>query len=160
VQKVWLRIVAVAEPVEGLEWPPACTITNAGDINAFATVDIVPAEKPKDKASKPAVQFKIVPRATVFRGMMEKIIHRKSDKDLDAAADRLAYVLGHEMAHLLLGHLKRDRVERTPLVRRVFGREQEIAADIKGAELALKAGFSFRRGVESIRRMQAMGLDY
>ncbi len=49
---------------------------------------------------------------------------------------------------------------KTPLEKRVFGREQEIAADVRGAEIALKAGFSLRRGMDSIRRMQKSGLEY
>ncbi len=167
-KKVWSRLVAVAEPVKGLEWPPRCTIEDEDPINAFATVEVEVVPKPedgnaKDKNSKPkepGFEVKIKPRVVVFRGMMEKIIRTKDDKDLDAAADRLAYVLGHEMSHILLGHLKRDPTEKTPLVRRVFGREQEIAADLKGAELALKAGFSIRRGMDSIRRMQKLGLEY
>src|SRR6202011_809202 len=45
-------------------------------------------------------------------------------------------------------------------VRMVFSREQEIAADLKGAELLMKAGFSHNRGMHAIRRMTKLGLNY
>jgi hypothetical protein len=165
VKNVWKRLLSVAEPVPGLEWPPRCTIENEDAINAYATaeVEVVPiSEDDQGKKGSVSVKFKlkVTPRVVVFRGMIEKIIHTKSDKDLDAAADRLAYVLGHELSHIVLLHIKPDRTKKTSLVRNVFGREQEIAADVKGAELALKAGFSMRRGQESIRRMKSLGLDY
>jgi tetratricopeptide (TPR) repeat protein len=143
--------------MKGLEWPPTCTLVKEDDINAFAYVESVGKTGPGDKA---AADARPKPRVVVFRGMIDKVIRTKDDKDADAAADRLAYVLGHELSHILLGHVLGPADGATPLSRRAFGREQEIAADVRGAELALKAGFSLRRGLESIRRMQKSGMEY
>ena len=169
VNRVWARLVASAERIKDPEisWPPVCTINNSNTINAYATITVEAKEIPaaagaKKLAKEPDLEFKIQPRVVIMRGMLDQIIHTKADKDMEAAADRLAYVLGHEMCHLLLGHCTPQEQSRkpTPLERTVFGRDKEVAADVRGAELALKAGFSLRRGMESIKRMQKLGLDY
>jgi hypothetical protein len=169
VKRVWARLLACTERIKDpkIEWPPVCVIANDHDINAFATIAVELKEaatvKGKEKPdADAAVEVKLQPKVFILRGMMEKIIHTKADKDMDAAADRLAYILGHEMSHLLLGHCiaKEPNQKRTSLERIVFSRDKEIAADVRGAELALKAGFSLRRGTEAIRRMQKLGLEY
>ena len=70
--------------------------------------------------------------------------------------------MGHEISHLLLKHvvMKPEDFKKTEFVRKVFGREAEIAADLKGSELCLKAGFSHRKGLEAIQRMNKQGLKY
>jgi hypothetical protein len=45
-------------------------------------------------------------------------------------------------------------------VRRAFTRKQENDADLNGMALALKAGYSFRRGRTAIDRMRDAGHDY
>jgi Zn-dependent protease with chaperone function len=169
VNRVWARLLASAERIKNPEisWPPTCTINNSNTINAYATIVVETKEAPAaagaNKSDKePKLEFKIQPKVVIMRGMLEQVIHTKADKDMEAAADRLAYVLGHEMCHLLLGHcIPEQRGQKpTPLERNVFGREKEVAADVHGAELALKAGFSLRRGMDAIKRMQKLGLDY
>src|SRR5262249_4904620 len=80
--------------------------------------------------------------------------------DPDGDDDRLAFVLGHELAHVALGHVVRPRQGETGFVQLAFGRKQEADADLKGMELALKAGYSFRRGRTVIDRMKRLGLTY
>jgi Zn-dependent protease with chaperone function len=169
VNRVWARLVASADRIKNPEisWPPVCTINDSKTINAYATITVetkkIPVAAGADKSAKqPEFEYKIQPRVVIMRGMLEQIIHTKTDKDMEAAADRLAYVLGHEMCHLLLGHCIPERLGQkpTPLERTVFDREKEVAADVRGAELALKAGFSLRRGIDAIKRMQKLGLDY
>ncbi len=157
IQSVWSRLLAVTEPAEGMEWPPSCKLEKDDEINAYAMA--VRLRKPEGEGDKDD-KVKLRPRVVVFSGMMEKVIRTKDDKDAEAAADRLAYILGHELSHITLGHVRAATEGSTTLAQRVFGREQEVAADVRGAALALKAGFSLRRGLESVRRMQKMGLEY
>jgi hypothetical protein len=82
-------------------------------INAFATAGISRFPTDEDK-EKPKGSVKLKPRVVVFRGMMDKIIRTKDDKDLEAAADRLAYVLGHELSHITLGHAFRQFSDNLP----------------------------------------------
>lgn len=152
VKRVSRLLLAVTDPPPDMPWPPKISVVDEDDINAYATIRLMGDE------DKPTIQ----PVVVVFRGMMKKIILTKNDPDPDGAPDRLAYVMGHEISHLLLKHVvvKPEDLKKTEFTRLVFGREKEIEADLKGAELLLKAGFSQRKGLESIRRMTKLGLKY
>ena len=71
--------------------------------------------------------------------------------------DRLALVLGHELGHLILGHVDcAAPASMTPMAVAAFTRAQEYAADKKGFELALAAGFSMRKGLKAFQIMDQM----
>jgi Zn-dependent protease with chaperone function len=53
-----------------------------------------------------------------------------------------AFVIGHELGHVLLGHLREYRVAGPP----EHPHEMEFAADLRGAELVLN-GYGYSRGV-------------
>jgi hypothetical protein len=68
--------------------------------------------------------------------------------------DVLALILGHELGHLLLGHpLCTSSKDTTSVVEMAITREHEYAADAKGYELALAAGYSVRRGLKGMQRL-------
>jgi hypothetical protein len=152
VKRVSRLLLAVTDPPADMPWPPKVIVVNNDEINAFATLRL------EDGEEKPKVQ----PVVVVFSGLMKKVVLTRDDPDPGSAPDRLAYVVGHEISHLLLKHVlvKPEDLKKTEFVRRVFGREQEIAADLKGSELCLKAGFSHRKGLDSIQRMTKLGLQY
>ena len=52
------------------------------------------------------------------------------------------------------------RPGKAPLLRQAFSRDDEIAADLKGMELALKAGYSFRRARSALDRMLDLRPEY
>lgn len=87
--------------------------------------------------------------------------------------DALAMVLGHEFAHGLLGHAKRQakydaKINRAYRVgsytayliakKRAHkaSRDMEFEADIEGAKLAAKAGYDLSRGKEILQAMNTM----
>ena len=78
---------------------------------------------------------------------------------VEGNADRVAYVLGHEISHHTLGHT-RATAGGTEFLRITFSRDQEIAADRKGMELALRANYSYLGGLSAIRKMIDLGLNY
>lgn len=60
---------------------------------------------------------------------------------IEGVADRLAFALGHELAHLVLTHPPcKSLPPETPFLRAVFDREEEYEADLLGMQLALAAG--------------------
>lgn len=68
--------------------------------------------------------------------------------------DRLALILGHELGHVVLGHPVCDSGKDTTSVLEVaITRDQEFAADAKGYEFALAAGFSVRNGLKALQRL-------
>jgi tetratricopeptide (TPR) repeat protein len=154
VKRVSKLLLSVTDPPTDMPWPPKISIKNNDDINAYATMEL----ESIDDNGKPKVR----PIVVVFSGLMKKVVLTKDDPDPNSAPDRLAYVMGHEISHLLLKHvvLKPEDFKKTEFVRKAFGREQEIAADLKGAELCLKAGFSHRKGMDAIVRMNKLGLRY
>lgn len=138
--KVRDRLLAVAEKPEKVPWPPVVKIQETedpGNINAGAAI-IRPAGP-----TGPALSIIVV-----FRPMMRQVVQ--------GDADRLAWVLGHEMSHLMLGHCSGDPKGQTEFVRRTFTRFDELAADRAGMKLALKAGFSKQKGLAAVHRIMAL----
>ncbi len=139
------KLLAVAEKPDGFEWPPDIGFEDDPKINAYASFYV------KDK--KDGKRYPII---RVTEGMMAKAI----ESDKPDAADRLAFILGHELGHIIKGHLDDKPRDKTPLLRITFGRAAEVEADLHGFELALKAGYSFEKGMKAITRMQELKLDY
>jgi len=138
-EKVSQKLIAVADPAPGFEWPPDFQVIANPSINAFATCE-----------EKDGKKF---PQIRVFSGMMDKVF--RGDEDM------LALVIGHEIGHIIRGHIqvnaKRDRTE---FLRITYGRDEEIEADVTGAELMLKAGFNLKKGLKYIDQMNGLGLTY
>ncbi|MCE9561775.1 MAG: M48 family metalloprotease [Planctomycetes bacterium] len=137
INKVGKRLLAVIEPPAGMEWPPTFDIMQTNEINAFAGVQ---------KVGK-----KLMPKVYVTSGFMAKVV--------EGDEDRLAFVMGHELGHIVLGHCT-EQVDGPDFVKQVFGRQHEIDADMYGMETALKAGFSLKGGLSGIRRIMELGVPY
>jgi predicted Zn-dependent protease len=77
--------------------------------------------------------------------------------DLARSDEQLALVLGHELAHVLMGHIHRDFGER---VAALFGqdlrKDDERQADYVGLYLVARAGYSPTEAVSLWRRMGAV----
>lgn len=136
-EQVFRQLVVVAPVPSNIEWPPKLEIVDKDEINAFATLR-------NSNGKKVAV---VVCNVGLIR------------RDVEGNADRLAYVLGHELAHHFLGHTQIGE-SGTEFLRATFSREQELAADQKGMELALHASYSYRGGISAIRKMLEIGLNY
>ena len=138
------RLLAVARThPANMVWPPSIRLLSEGEINAYATllVDQVGTGKWKERVDK---QGRFLPIIAVDRLMMDEVIQ--------GSPDRLATLIGHELSHILLGHVLPTNVARrarTGTLKIIFTSEQEHEADINGMKLALAAGFSYR-GVREI----------
>ena len=125
------RIIAVAEPVEGWQWPPKVFIKDDEVVNAYAM--LLPVSDPENPGELP------LPAIQMNQGYLDKVVQGKED--------RLAAVMGHELAHILLRHVE-NALPGSPLVANAITRQQEEEADILGTKLAVKAGFNHRGIVE------------
>jgi hypothetical protein len=139
VDQVKRRLLAVTEPVAGIAWPPTFPKPRDDDeIQAFAY------DASKDNQVRPEI--------VVYTGLLHRVVQGN--------ADRLAFILGHELGHVILKHIQQSTPGKTDVVKLVFTREQEIAADAKGMELTLAAGYSKKGALGAIRRFIDLDLDY
>ena len=137
--EVTRRLLSVTTPVTGIQWPPIVELLPGDSVNACATF--------VEDGTKQ------IPKVIIYRGLL--------DKAIEGDADRLAFVLAHELSHIILGHTRSSKgPERTTFLQSTYTREQELAADQKGMQLTLAAGFSYRRALKGIQRMLEFGLDY
>ena len=136
-RQVFKQLLSVVPAQQRLPWPPALIIVDKGEINAYASIE------KKDAQIQPVV--------VCYNGLLQDVV--------EGNADRLAYVLGHELAHHILGHSQIPK-ENTDFLRATFGRAQELDADREGMELAVKAGYSFNGGLGAMRKMIDLGLNY
>jgi tetratricopeptide (TPR) repeat protein len=136
-QQVFQQLLSVIPPQHDVPWPPILEIPDKQDINAYAVIR-------KQNGSEQSV-------VVCNNGLIQQVA--------EGNADRLAYVLGHELAHHILGHTRLSGGD-TEFLRRTFTREQELAADRKGMEIAVQAGFSYSGGLSAIRKMIDLGLSY
>jgi predicted Zn-dependent protease len=91
--------------------------------------------------------------------------------------DELAFLLGHEMGHVLQGHARSQLTARTflhavtarlagagPMLRQLlsqgYSRELELEADREGARLAAAAGFDPRAGARALDRLARVSGDH
>jgi len=112
-------------------WPPEIRVTDPGFANAFASYEV------RDE--------KRIPFVVVTVTEIEKVA--KFNRSA------LAFSVGHELGHLVHDDLQasqnvRKRVGSSQLTLMAVGREQELAADLYGMQIALQAGFD-REGLQS-----------
>ena len=112
-------------------WPPEIRVTDPGFANAFASYEV------RDE--------KRIPYVVVTVTEIEKVA--KFNRSA------LAFSVGHELGHLInddmaLSQRVRRQVGESQLTLMAVGREQELAADLYGMQIALQAGFD-REGLQS-----------
>ena len=136
-QQVFQSLLRGAPSQSAGQWPPTLKIIDKPDINAFATIEMIEGK----------------PQSIVvcYRGLLQKAIQGDPNK--------LAYVLGHELAHHILGHTRRLPAQ-TDFLRATFTRTQELEADHLGMALSLQAGYSYDGGLSAMRKMIDLGLNY
>jgi tetratricopeptide (TPR) repeat protein len=111
-------------------WPPVLHVIDHDELNAFASQD------------------KCKPFVVVTSALEQQV--------LQGVTDRAAFVLGHELSHILLGHVEcKETPKQTVVEYLTFTRAQEYAADLNGMKVALAAGYS-KRGVEAYRKIDEL----
>jgi Zn-dependent protease with chaperone function len=167
IQKVSKTLLAAADVqankyLKQYAWPPTFHFVDSNTLNAYASI----AYKQKSGPIKCPIDGKTVcrdhilnprkgddgdiwivpkdrktdkyfPHVVVYKPLMSDLI--------EGDVDRLAFVLSHELGHILLGHIlptSPARTAKTPALRTIFTAGQEHDADAQGMRLALAAGYS------------------
>jgi len=104
VKSVSKRLLSVLDSIPGdLKWPPVFEIIESDEVNAFAGV----IEK------QPKV-----------------IIHTSVSNITEGIPDRLAYIIAHELIHIVKGHCSSSGFAGTGALKYNFSRANEEVADI------------------------------
>lgn len=103
------------EPFAYGQWPPSIRVEESTDLRAFSEIE----------NGRPSI--------VVTTELMKRVVAMDGD--------RAAFILGHELAHILLGHPLIDSAKAS-VAGSVISREQEFTADRKGMELSLAANYS------------------
>lgn len=74
--------------------------------------------------------------------------------------DALAFIIGHEIAHITQNHLEIFKQRNTPYKLMVFTRSNEFEADTVGMKYALMAGYSAKEGIKLINTFITKGFEY
>jgi predicted Zn-dependent protease len=142
-EDVWNRLLTVVTPTAGI-WPP--------ELHVLTDEEMKVADMPIDVPNAFATIYQGAPMVAVNRALLEKII--------EGNANRLAFVLGHELAHIALGHPGAARPQSTKLVATIFSRDKEQNADDAGIKMALAAGYSFNEAMVAARRFVEIGQEH
>ncbi|HXZ28545.1 MAG TPA: M48 family metalloprotease [Terriglobales bacterium] len=142
--RVFARLLAVAQVAPSssgyASWPPRIHLLDAQK-------DAHLIEQSKYNAYASAADC--VPEINLTPALLEDVIQ--------GDPDRAAMILGHELGHLLLHHTPCSRPAQTTVFAALaYTREKEEAADSKGFELMLAAGFSPRSGLRAFQVLDDM----
>jgi tetratricopeptide (TPR) repeat protein len=150
--EVKARLLAVAgrrprPQADKYVWPPPIELTGSAEFDAYATRFW---EGAGGSEIEPTEGGRFKPHIVISQGVMSDLIENN--------ADRLAFVMGHEIAHVMLRHVLpgslRERAETTGLAV-IFTAEQEHDADVLGMQLALGSNYSVKGAREIWTRINS-----
>lgn len=141
---VWDQVLASVKRPAGLVWPPRLHVLTEAEMKA--------AKMDMRTPNAFATLYKGAPLVCVNQALLNTIV--------EGNTHRLAFIIGHELSHILLGHVRRAAVVHTPFVQIMFTRSQELAADKRGMEIALAANYSFSEAVSAPKRFIELGREY
>jgi tetratricopeptide (TPR) repeat protein len=148
--KARLLTVANRRPrpqAERYVWPPPIELDGSPEFNAYACRCY---DRPDGSVEVPMRDGKFLPHIVITQGAMSDLIENEPD--------RLALVMGHEIGHVMLGHVLPTTVsEQAPTLtlQKVFTSEQEHDADVLGMKLALAANYSIKGAREVWSRINS-----
>ena len=136
---VFDKLLETLDPPQGYDWTPKLEVTPDTILYALS---IPVYDKEKDKFG-----FKI----KISRGILDKLTNNDDNA--------LAYLLGHELAHIKLGHLTENLNYETSLVSKALTRHEEFEADNEAIKIAVDAGYSHKSLINSLRMIALDGYN-
>lgn len=103
---------------------------------------------------------KVYTRTAFYNGYKIVLSTAFMSKVVNDDENILAFALGHEIAHIILGHLERNKSNETAFVKGHLTREEEFDADMLGMKLALKSGYTFKNIISGLKNMMALGMEF
>lgn len=140
---VWERMLAVVTASPGLAWPP--------ELHMLTETDMAALKMNPQSPNAFSTIYKGTPLVCVNKALLNSII--------EGNAHRLAFILGHELSHITLGHVRHAPAGNTLLLMTVFSREKELAADRNGVKLALAANYDLNEALSGPKRFIELGIE-
>lgn len=125
-----------------LPWPPVVQVTSSASSQACA-----PGEVGSYGTNGLKVAYVIV-----YTGLLRDVVQGKPD--------RMAFILGHELGHIALGHTASTVSKKTEFLQVTFTRDQEFAADQYGINWALKSDYSYDESLKALVSLRQFVGDY
>lgn len=119
-------------------YPIKCSVVKNDEVNAYASIEKMPKEGEKGQAIM-----------VVFTGLVK---FAKDDRRLIRA------VVAHEVAHLMQGHVLAPRFVAQDLAH-LWTRQQEMDADLTGAKLLERAGYSKKDVIDMLFMLDKLEKD-
>jgi hypothetical protein len=134
VETVLGKLIASIDKVPAnIKWPPKIIINETSDLNASAHIE----------DGQPYI--------TVNTGLT---------KITDDVPDRLAYIIAHELTHIIKGHCSRKLLSEKNALASTFSNEDEKEADVEGLKLFLKSGYSYTEAINTFKILRQVSGDY
>lgn len=125
-------IVKIPQPESYNNWPPSIVISNENIFNAYL-------QNNNNNGKK-------LTNIIITQKLVNEIV--KSNPS------RLAFILGHELAHITENH--KNLQSSGKLAQNSFSRKQELEADIIGLQYALQSGFLYREAINTLTLLKGM----
>ena len=131
------RLLDVAEPIPALDPPPLLRIAGTG----LRVATLIRREGLRRRAV-----------ITINTDLMDHVVN--------GDADVLAFIVAHQLARIAHGQLLPETAENGPAEKpKPIGAKEEAQAEWSAAELLVRAGFSLRRALRGIARLQEIDKD-
>ena len=134
-------------------WPPPVWLINSPQLEAYTTRWYMKNDQSMHPVGdwvigKDDGKDKILPVERMSGKFYPYIVLSLSviSDPIEGEADRLALFIGHELGHILLGHVldtSPSDMAQTKTISNIYSQEEELAADLLGMKLALAAGYSY-----------------
>jgi tetratricopeptide (TPR) repeat protein len=134
VENITDRLITKIDKVPAnLKWPPNIVISDISQMNAMAQV------------------IDGQPIITINSGIT---------KVTDNVPDRMAYIVAHELIHIIKGHCSRKLLPDKSALASTFSNADEKEADIEGLKLLQNAGYSCSEAINTFKLLRDQIGDY
>jgi tetratricopeptide (TPR) repeat protein len=134
-KEVSSSLLSVVKKPENKPWPPIFSISESPDLNAYSIADT------NNKGKITGYKVKITTK------LLEQIVGDNKNK--------LSYLLSHEIAHILLGHVDMNSDKIPDFLSIIYSRNEEYKADELGMKIGLEAGYStYKAAFDIFRQMR------
>lgn len=131
--KILKQLLVNIDQPKGKDWPPAFETSKKLSSIAYTTQSYNPG--------KNLFGFKVI--------LSNKLIDNLNQIDENI----LAFILGHELAHIILNHVTGDNPSSSEIISNALLSEDEFEADFLGLKYAVEAGYNYNQIISGLHKI-------